>query len=520
MKEGMERNLYIWGTGNVCLQLLSSFRELKPVSFIDNDTGKAGLPFAKARIVHPGSIKNWEGLYIILALDNYSSVKAQIEEKGLQEGIDFIWYRDWIFQKKDVEMALENAERFRETCGRESQRYYDKRLLFSDFLSFDKGVCDYVNRWNDREGDLVLLSEAGWIGESIAKAKLAIPVLQLPELYWRNMYFRHGREIPGFQKKALQIREKGYLLEAAVNLRMGYPDMAKGYEYIICCEGEKLIRKLLQCWKPREVILWNAFYAFHFIIRNVCREENVPVRYMEFGNIPGTIIVEDIGQMGESWPAQRPEEFMNIQVEKGEYDRAERMIKQLRESGLNRNVQPHNDMVEKVRKGLMEGRPVVLYAGQNDNASGMQPYTENTQRFHSPIFRTSDEGAIYLAELCKRQGWNFIYKPHPMMYAHSQKQLLPPSAIVVNDVNINELIDISDVVVTILSTVSYIALIRETPVVMLGYTQLRGKRCTYEAFERKDIEGRLRMALESRFSEGMKNYFLIHLGQLNRYYNI
>lgn len=509
------RSLAVWGTGNICSQLLKTFRDMEPVLYIDNDRGKVGCSYANAYIVSPMNVENWKELYIILALDNYIPVKFQIEEMGLREGIDFIWYRDWIFQNKEISVVLREAEQFREACRHES-RYQYKRLLFSDFLSFDKGVCDFVNKMNKKEGDIVLLSEAGWVDER--GKELTFPVIRLPELYWHNMYFRKGWEIPCFQEQMEQIKGKEYLQEAAANLRASCPDMAEGYEYFICNQGEKLIRELLRCWKPKEIILWNAFYAFHFLIRKVCKEENVPVRYMEFGHIPGTIMVEDVGQMGESWPARKPKEFMQIQIDTGDYERTVRRLEALKKSGLNRNLQPHNNMLEEVIGKLKKDSPVVFYAGQNDFASGMQPYTENSRKFHSPIFKTSDEGALYLAELCGRKGWNIIYKPHPMMRDHSRHRFLPPNVIVVNDVNINELIDISDVVVTILSTVSYIALIRDKPVVMMGYTQLKEKGCTYEAFAEKAVEGEIESALCMGYTEEKKRNFIYHIVQISKFY--
>ena len=84
--------------------------------------------------------------------------------------------------------------------------------------------------------------------------------------------------------------------------------------------------------------------------------------------------------------------------------------------------------------------------------------------------------------------------------------------------DINELIDLADVAITIRSSSNYIALIRHKPVLMLGYTQTRGQGCTYEAFCKQDIEPQLKKALKYGFSTEQQEAFLIHLARLFRYY--
>ena len=65
-----------------------------------------------------------------------------------------------------------------------------------------------------------------------------------------------------------------------------------------------------------------------------------------------------------------------------------------------------------------------------------------------------------------------------------------------------------------MSQVSYLALIREKPVVMLGYIQLRQQGCTYEAFERDRIEEILSEAIR----EEMREAFTCHVARLEKAY--
>ncbi len=84
----------------------------------------------------------------------------------------------------------------------------------------------------------------------------------------------------------------------------------------------------------------------------------------------------------------------------------------------------------------------------------------------------------------------------------------------VGDSDINELIDVADVVITIVSQCGYISLIRDKATVMLGYSQLRGKKCTYEAFEKRDVEKRIKEAIEKGFTSSQKAAFRKRAAQL------
>jgi len=509
------KRMVIWGTGNVCNHILKSHPEIHPVFFVDSDVRKMNEILNGRYILLPSQIEGWEDLCIIVATDNYSPIKEVLLEKGLKEGEHFVWYRDFFFQNTLTEVEKE-AEEFLVWIEGKAADYREKSIICSDFLAFDKGVCDYINQWAKRGLDAVLLSEAYWISDAYAKERMDIPVCRLPAVLAHNQYIRGG--ISDNVEVTTYVEKSIALTEASINLRMGYPKMAAGYEYVVCYWADKIIRKIITQWNPKEVILWNAFYAFHLVVRNACEEMGIPLRYMEFGNIPGTIQVEDMGQMGESYPARYPEEFQKNIVLEEDYKKAEDLIEELYYSRVNRNAQPINNLLDDIKKRMKNGRPIVLYAGQNDNASGLQPYTEKTKKYHSPIFKTSDEAAIYLAKLCEKNDWNYIYKPHPMMMETFVEEKIPANTIVVNAVDINDLIDMSDVVVTILSTVSYIALIRKKPVLMLGYTQLKEKGCTYEAFSAEEIYTCLEQAIRKEQLELKGKEYIRHMAQMTKFY--
>lgn len=116
--------------------------------------------------------------------------------------------------------------------------------------------------------------------------------------------------------------------------------------------------------------------------------------------------------------------------------------------------------------------------------------------------------------------WTLLYKPHPIVEALQKIKVLRKDNgyEYLKDVNINEVIDHSDVLVTILSQSAYLALIRGKPAVMLGYTQLRYAGCTYEAFSRRKIESQIKEAIRYGYTEKQKQRFQEHIARLLRYY--
>ncbi|MDL2302692.1 hypothetical protein LJC58_10150, partial [Lachnospiraceae bacterium OttesenSCG-928-D06] len=158
------------------------------------------------------------------------------------------------------------------------------------------------------------------------------------------------------------------------------------------------------------------------------------------------------------------------------------------------------------------GNPIISFFGHNEYESGIFPYTRNSRQFHSPIFRSSLEALQYLSLISLKNSWNLIYRPHPTMVALGHCNESPYAY--VSKQNLNHLIDRSDVIVTILSQTAYIALIRDKPVVMLGYNQLRGKGCTYEAFNKELIEETIITAIDSGYQLLQKQNFILHCTEL------
>ena len=190
----------------------------------------------------------------------------------------------------------------------------------------------------------------------------------------------------------------------------------------------------------------------------------------------------------------------------------------LRESQLNRNAKnTSTDEYDKLVTALIPGKPVVMLAGQSDFDSGLLPYDDAAKANHSPMFADSVEAARHLAEVAKEMDFNFIFKPHPAMAAAMRARKWPRNLHLVTNTDINKIIDLSDLVVTIVSQTGYMSTIRRKATLTLGYNQLRGKGVTYEAFEKDAIPGAIAEALANGQTEAQRQAFIRHAAQMLRY---
>ncbi len=393
-------------------------------------------------------------------------------------------------------------------------------LISGAMAAFDKGILDFLNKLNESSPNLnmVMLSEVTAQYRRYTKEHLSFPYLFTPHLLAKEMVIRK-MELPEKPEVKQLIDKKIYLKEAVQNQNGRYPDLGHGYAETWVYYAYVFIVAVLDKIRPRMVILWNEFYAFHHVFCGICKEKQIELRFMEFGCLPGTFCIEKKGQQGESNPARFPEDFRSLPVTIGEITEASDVIDFLRISCMNRNPQPMMMFRSELLHYWKPGQKIVTYFGQNLYESGMYPYTSLSQEFHSPIFQTDIEALYYLQELCCKNGWNLIYKPHPIIHNLGlDKREEISECDVLDDVNINSLIDFTDVSVTIVSQCAYISLIREKPVVMLGYTQLKRKGCAYEAFNKEEIEKKIKIALVKGYTEKQRKHFKKHCAQLLKFY--
>ncbi len=506
----------IWGTGLFASEFSYSIKRENIDFYIDNNKKMKEQSFLGKRVYTPDEIEDWSDIYIYIPYNFYDEIVRQLRQYGVNDESHFERYYEVnkfnvVEFKKDYEETLrilrKKAEQMKGFC-----LFWGRSWAFED-----KGYREFLQRWKKNTIDLKLglVSEAVWYYQEETEQKMNMPAIVTPGIFDDNIYLEGGKLE---EDEIAFLRKKVYAYQGAECLKAQFPDLTEESALYMIYYMYQYATQVLEILHPKLIILYPLMMVQHRILEEVCRENGVPVISTHQGMLPGTLAFDIGGEVGKSLPAVYYKKFLKLPVGTGDLEQAEKVWDYLYRSKLNRKIQHKNNSIEYIMQKIDKAKPIVFYAGQNDINSNMVPYTEETQKYCSPIFKTSIDAGIYIAELCKKNKWNFVYKPHPMRIKYEEKSQLPNNTIYVENGNINDLVDISNVVVTILSQTNYISLVRHKPVVMLGYSQAKGKGCTYEAFEKDIIENVIRKALKNGFTEEQEKAFLIHIAQVLKYY--
>ena len=492
----------IWGTGAYGGRFASGFDDGEIAFFIDSDINKKGKFFCGKKVLNPDDIcdDKWTDLYVFIPENYKLEIEEYLNRRDLKCYVNYEIYGDKLYLSKSK--AESDFSRFKKELKNKATE--GMIPIIATFWR-KHGYINILRRLCHDSKKYILISEVP--GEEWEDIPNLICV--------RAPVFAQDETIIDCDDKCT-VAEIG-VDEMCIQMKGVFPDESMEKCRFSVYEYYCYIDYVLNIINPKLLICLDSTTVGHNVLNEMCKKKGIKTIYTHPGIIHGTISFDTTGEMGESIPAIYSKQFQDLKIEDLEIEKARHVKKYLYESRLNRKVQPKIDYSQSINEQF-KGRPTVLFAGQNDVGSHMVPYTQRSKDFHSPVFKSSTEAAICLANLCLENEWNFIYKPHPMYAPADEKDIMPHNVQYLRYGDINTIIDCSDVVVTILSTAGYDAIIRNKPVVMLGYTQAKGKGITYEAFDKREIEEKIRDALENGNTYEMTNNFDRHLAQCLKYY--
>lgn len=508
----------VWGTGWVAAKYVGTLKNDDISFFIDSDEKKRGTVFLGRNVRLPDEIECWEELNIYIQHNFYEEIAVLLRTKGLVEGKHFREYEEPRL------IAVENIEDdYAEVFNcieKKKDKLIGRNWYWGATIFTNKVYKDYIEVLQNTLGQgFLTISEAVYISQQESEKRWEMPIIVLPKIFGADYFRITVEKQDGCNYQVILANEYPELMETAKEYRGVHIQLNEDEEYLYTYKQAVFIEKMLKVLKPNRVFIMCSFLVVHRILAKLCRKHNIPVIYTHRGALPRTWSIEVGGEMGESLPAVYAKEFLELPIEEKDVSNAKEVWEFLNTSKINRKIQPKTNWLGKIADKIKKGRPTIFYAGQNDIQSGLAYYGENAKKYHSPIFSSSIDAIPYLAKLAKENNWNLLYKPHPMyMPTKEQIESFPDNVLYVDAADINDIIDYADLTITILSSTAYVALIREKPVLMLGYNQLKGKGCTYEAFSKDVIECTMKQALEEGFTDSQKEAFTKHIAQLLKYY--
>ena len=424
-----------------------------------------------------------------------------------KEYLQYASFEDVIFSYK------EGLRRLKENTS--LQVFAHKKVVCGAMVAFDTKLCTLLNAWDKQGGNLFLLSEVTAENRRKTDELIQFPHTSTPHLLAKEIYIQKMK-VPVRSDTLKAVFSKPYIAEAAKAFYRRHRDVEPSYSILWGYYAYRYIVDLFELITPSCVCLWNEFYDLHMLIRGVCEEKQIPVFFLEYGCLPGSICVDYSGQLGESYPALMPSSFDSLRVTQRDLILTKLMLGSIRTFRIDRYKQPSRK-AEQNSNNNTDQQPTILFLGQNDYETGMALTDEYLRTRHSPMFCSSLETLAYLKELSKANHWKLLFRPHPIMTACSQETLEEDKNGLSGE-NLYTLINRATVVVTIQSQAAYTALNQHIPVVLLGYSTLSNKGCTYEAYSQNNIEKQIKAAIQKGLTESQKRAFIKHVTQLRKNY--
>ncbi len=222
----------------------------------------------------------------------------------------------------------------------------------------------------------------------------------------------------------------------------------------------KVALSLLQ---PDVVIVWNGMADIRRMVRVLLSKLRVPFFYAEKGMLPNSWYIDEAGINAR---CSLDASSLSKTIHTPEKNKIEDYIQNIIKSGSSAWDQPSRiagEQTIKEKLGINADSHVIFFPGQVDEDVNITAF--------SPFENVAEAVRLVLESMPEKAA--LVVKPHPKSKEKSQKQLAELSKqhgklTIVRDVNIWDLIEISDLVVAINSTVAFESLLKRKKVLLLG----------------------------------------------------
>ncbi|SKB66033.1 Capsule polysaccharide biosynthesis protein [Lachnospiraceae bacterium] len=510
-----KRKIIIWGAGYFGGKQLVALGRDNVECFIDSNKCKVGTFYCGKRIVHPEEINDWENYFVYIPKNYYEETSRFLSGKGLLETRDYAPF----WNRFDITRAVfeENYEKAVKELEVKSESMKNRTLYWGwDFIQKTNYKPFFKKMYGDSFWEKMgVVSEGFWNLPGEEETENEVPTISAPYIFERDFYIVDPPILDENAQKV--IYDNSFFRAAAIKIQeLGDNKISFGEASYTVYMMIRYIEKVIQELEPEVIIMLSSRSAKGDVVRGLIHDKKIPLLFSHAGFLYGTFIFDEDGDSSEGVTNIDSDAFMKLPItEKNLYD-AREVISTIRENGLSRKIQPVNEIDSFLRNKLKRDRPTVLFAAQID--SEFKPYTDFIKNTYSPIFESSIDAGKRISQICYQNDWNFIYKPHPFSINNEVEKDLAPNSIYLAQGNINTLIDVADVVVTIQSSTDYVALIRNKPVVLLGYDQMKRKGITYEVDKYEDIENGMINAIKYGFTDKQKANFERFIAICLKYY--
>lgn len=269
------------------------------------------------------------------------------------------------------------------------------------------------------------------------------------------------------------------------------------------CERDALINRIRLAYsfwfaefksnRPAWVLVWGSTCALSKLHIEICRELRIEYLVLERGHFPTTISVDSQGQFAYGGSMLLPHR-RDIDL-----DRYSKIVNWVRNCDEVPYAARNGDIgeLDRINQAKSEGKRIILFIGVNDLGCGIaysQPAIHERHSLHYHSTSEALENVVRALEMVSQE-YILVVKPHPIDLADYSK-VLGDNVFIESAGNINQLISISDVCVTMSTTSIARCLVEERPLVLLSLTDVSGRDIAYESQDPSDLVSTIRAALE------------------------
>lgn len=515
MQNGNKRKLVYWGAGDIGRLCAEQYPDVKPDFFIDSNRGTEMRTYCGVPVKTPDEIEDWGEIFVVITLTAIGEIEKILQEKKLVRNNDYARYKDFfsVYNESLADKVLK-VESFME-----KRREYEGSILIIApvFISrVSKDLIHFFKEYGEkrRPHKCILLADLQVMSEKTAEEIMGYPVFDFSEICYWNGIVRPSMniDISSFtHENTLTADEKTWILD--LEERKTYD--SKELSYKITAEIFWYFKNVFLLIRPSKVLIWSGWERQSCIAARLAQTMKIPFGYMEHGWIPGTVQFDKYWVDEQYKYASEPEIDLKIE-NKG------MLLKQIKEfiihskidTGKYRETEADNRSLQRIDKN----KKTIFFAGTDDASIGFNPMSDYWKNYILPPFPSTEDAAVFIAEMCKKNNWNFVFKPHPNIAAQSNIDKLDSSIIQVKYTEIDRLIQMADVILSVTSKLEYKVLMYQKPLVKLGRSTLYKKGCCYEISDKTEIEPQVKIALKQGMTDEQNKIFESHLAQLLTYH--
>lgn len=256
---------------------------------------------------------------------------------------------------------------------------------------------------------------------------------------------------------------------------------------------------ILKTLKPDVVLVWNGQMRKNGVMAIAAKDMGIPVYYAEKGMLPNSWYIDPKGVNASSSIASSRMDLSDISND--DVEDFKKQIFSIDKSGSSSWEQPDRKGPKQIRKQLKIGKEqkIVFFPGQVDSDTNIIIY--------SPQFDHVKDALKWLSDNISEKEFFILAKPHPKGSdsIEDYQTILGKKGRAMAELNIIDAIEISDIIITINSTVAFEGAIRGKPVFLLGKSILDAYDFVFKINGKQDLNAQLRRSVKRYYENGDSN---------------